>query len=128
MKTHKSCLALIATTVFFVALFSISCKDNPESLDQNTRPIAAFIITPAIGTPDTIFVFDATKSTDEETPDSLLIRWDFNDDKCWDIDWSTERIQMYQYEETGTYSVRLEVMDESGWINDLVREVIVLEN
>jgi len=94
----------------------------------NTAPSASFEISPTSGDVNTVFAFDASSSTDAQDPTSALeVRWDFNDDGIWDVDWTTEKSANWQYSEPGTYTVRLEVRDTQGLTNTTTMQVEVVE-
>lgn len=89
--------------------FSVRCVKG------NTAPTASFTINTAVGTIETRFTFDASASTDAETPaDDLEVRWDFNGDGIWDTEYSKSKITIYQYSLAGSYSAKLEVKDGGG--------------
>jgi len=78
-------------------------------------PTATFTITPATGSIDTVFTFDASACSDNEDPvGNLQVTWDWEGDGSWDTGYSTEKIATYQYNMPGTYAVKLRVMDTSG--------------
>lgn len=81
----------------------------------NTPPTASFYITPESGPTSTVFTFDASYSSDVETPiDRILFRWDWTNDGIWDTDYSSNPTMSYKYSNVGEYTVKLEVMDERG--------------
>ena len=93
----------------------------------NTPPTASFEISPLSGNISTLFIFNASSSSDLENPTSSLeVRWDWEDDGTWDTSWSTTKMNQHQYSSLGTYSVRLEVMDTGGLINTTTRQVSVV--
>jgi len=58
----------------------------------NNRPNAYFEVTPSSGTTNTLFQFDASGCSDEETPLSQLqVRWDWENDGTWDTGYSTDK-------------------------------------
>lgn len=84
----------------------------------NTPPVAAFTVTPPSGDTLTTFSFDASDSTDLETPLSELeFRWDWNGDGTWDTDWLTDATASHQFMSPATYTVCLEVNDTGGLTN-----------
>ena len=92
----------------------------------NTSPSAVFEIVPDSGTTETDFQFDASGSSDTETPsDQLLFRWDWTDDGTWDSSFSESNTETHQYSEPGTYTVKLEVKDEEGLIDTESKTVTV---
>ena len=78
-------------------------------------PTASFIITPATGSIDTVFTFDASACSDNEDPvTDLQVKWDWEGDGRWDTDYETVKVVTHMYNTPGTYTVRLEVKDTSG--------------
>ena len=56
---------------------------------ENTPPIANFTWYPSRGDSTTTFLFDASLSSDNENyPDGLLARWDWESDGVWDTEYS----------------------------------------
>jgi uncharacterized protein (TIGR02145 family) len=102
--------------IFFAFVLIVCCSDddNPTK-SKNTNPTASFLVTPAIGTIETIFDFDASGSTDlEDVASALKVRWDYENDGVWDTEYSTIKIATHQYSSIGTITVMLEVMDAGG--------------
>ncbi|MCB2218986.1 MAG: PKD domain-containing protein [Bacteroidetes bacterium] len=84
--------------------------DNLESTNQ--QPVASFTISPTGGNLTTVFTFDASGCSDEQDPTSALqVRWDFEGDGIWDTQYSTDKITSNQFQEPGSYNVKLEVKD-----------------
>ena len=91
-------------------------------------PLASFSVDPASGDTGTIFTFDASGSSDVETPsDQLQVRWDFDNDGTWDTGWSTTKTLTHQFGSAGTYTVALEVQDAGGMTNVTTCQVEVAE-
>ncbi len=89
-----------------------SSSEEVQVADENLPPIPSFTVTPTSGWTGTIFQFDASGSSDRETPaDSLQVRWDWENDGTWDADWDTTKTASHQYPISGTYSPQLEVSD-----------------
>lgn len=110
---------IIMSIVFALAISAVmivsinSCKKNKDQ--TNNPPTALFKVTPDSGNINTIFHFDASASTDIEDIDStLLIRWDFEYDGIWDVDWTTTKTFNHKYGQDGTYSAIIEVVDSEG--------------
>lgn len=75
-------------------------------------PIASFVITPAWGSTNTIFLFDASSSWDvQDAAANLQVRWDWEDDGQYDTPYTTTKTATHQYLTYGTRTVRLEVLD-----------------
>jgi len=99
------------------------------SVIANSPPSAGFEIIPQEGTVDTIFIFDASSSSDlEDDPESLLVRWDWESDGEWDTDYSTDKFAEHQFSVPGVYAVRLEVKDSDDLTNWAQWEVTVLSS
>jgi len=98
---------LISVAIILFVFYSSCKKDEP-----NTPPIASFSISPAEGNTDTLFVFDASASTDRESAiEDLKFRWDWETDGIWDTDYINNITTTHQFNEEGNYSVNLEVID-----------------
>jgi len=99
---------LISLSIILIFAFLIACQ-------KNTAPVAIFTVEPATGNTGTIFVFDASSSSDAEDQISQLqIRWDWENDGTWDTDFSTQKIIQHQFTASGTYTVILEIKDIEG--------------
>lgn len=117
-------LLLIALTFL---VFNISCKKSPTSSSTNTAPVASFSITPTSGTVDTVFDFDATVSSDIEDATSVLeVRWDWNNDGTWDVNYNVTKTATYKFASEGNYTVKLEVKDSEGLTNTTTKTITVL--
>jgi len=104
---------------------AIIAQDNGE-LGSNTPPTAIFTVSPASGTTSTNFAFDASGSTDPEDPTSdLQVRWDFDGNGSWDTDWDYDKTENHQYGSEGTYTVKMEVKDTEGEIDETTQNVSV---
>jgi len=116
--------------IFAISFMFTSCKDDEgnDSGKDNTDPVASFTITPQTGTVNTIFEFDASSSADIESPlDKLMFRWDFDSDGSWEEDYTTDPTTNHQYAQAGTYTVKLEVKDQSGLTNQTAKNITVEE-
>jgi hypothetical protein len=58
--------------------------------------------------------FDASASTDDETPDDLSVRWDWESDGQWDTDFSPAFTATHTFTTANEYTVRAEVQDAGG--------------
>jgi hypothetical protein len=95
----------------------------------NTPPLAAFYVVPShIGTTSTNFEFNASVSTDKESPDVLEYKWDWENDGIWDTEYSTTSIQSHKFDNVGKYDVNLIVKDPEGLTNLATLDIIVNEN
>jgi formylglycine-generating enzyme required for sulfatase activity len=85
---------------------------------DNGPPTAAFTIAPSSGTPETLFEFDASGSTDTEDPASALqVRWDWENDGTWDTGYTTTKTAVHQFGTPGAKTVKLEAMDTGGLLD-----------
>jgi PKD repeat protein len=95
---------------------------------ENTPPTAEFTISQSN---NGILTFDASNSTDAESPHKLYYRWDFNytgkDDIVFDTDFSTNPRYNGHYDIPGAKTIRLQVKDADGAIGETTRHVIVAE-
>lgn len=93
---------------------------------ENIPPTAAFTVSPLIDTLGTTFNFDASSSSDvEDNIENLQVRWIFEDDGEWDIDWSYDKTATHQYSTTGAKIIRLEVKDTKGATDTTTGEVTI---
>ncbi|MFH1220081.1 MAG: SUMF1/EgtB/PvdO family nonheme iron enzyme [Candidatus Eisenbacteria bacterium] len=123
MLTKRAELAGLLMFVLFLLVLSCG-KDNPES--PNIDPVASFTVSPASGTTETIFQFDASGCSDaEDTPISLQVRWDWENDGTWDTQWSTTKTVDHQFATVGTKTVKLEVKDTQEAADDTTRTLTV---
>jgi len=92
----------------------------------NTAPTASFTVNPTIGTPATIFAFDASGSTDnEDAATTSEVRWDWNDDGTYDTNYSTTKTETHQYNTIGNHTIMLEVKDSGGLTNTTTKSIEV---
>ena len=71
-------------------------------------------------------MLNASTSSDPNGPDSgILVRWDFDGNGVWDTDWSLTKTVAHRFEEPGSHTVRLEIMDGQGLMANMTREVFV---
>jgi len=94
------------------------------SVIANTAPTASFsIATLKNGT----IAFDATESTDAESPKKLTYRWDFNysgpDDIVFDSDFTPAPKRTGHYDIPGHKTIRLQVRDSDGAISEAFKEI-----
>jgi len=92
----------------------------------NTPPVASFVIEPQSGPPSTVFQFDASASSDAETPwANLRVRWDWEDNGSWDTEYATTKTATHSYSTEGQKVIRLQVADDGGLIGSTLRTVTV---
>ena len=111
--------------VFLTLMLPLACS-NPSR--PNIAPTANFTITPGTGTIDTVFVFNASGSSDpEDKLENLFFRWDWDSDGTWDTNWTHQKIVTHQFSTAGSYSVVLEVMDTAN-LTDLASRQVGVNN
>jgi PKD repeat protein len=85
------------------------------SINPVNGPTAVATVEPDSAAVNDVFVFDASASTDIETPQAFLeVRWDWENNGSYDTDWSTEKLASHQFTVVGFYEVLLQVRDEEG--------------
>jgi hypothetical protein len=90
------------------------------------QPIARFTIWPSTNLGIYQYIlFDASTSTDQADPTSLVYRWDWEGDGIWDTDFTAEKTALHWYTNEGTYASRLEVRNAMG-LTDLAEVEIVI--
>ena len=99
-----------------------------ESGPVNHPPVAAVSVSPSSGDVGTVYTFDASGSTDVETPLSdLQVRWDWEGDGTFDTGWSAEKTATHVYSALGSYSPAVEVKD-SGGLTSLAATALVVSS
>lgn len=120
-------LARTSAIYFFIAVSLILCACDKKPSGPNQPPHAVLTITPIYGVIDSIFILDASGSFDKQDKlTSLSLRWDFETDGNWDIDWSWEPVQRHQFPAPGKVKVTLEVRDSSGSISRASQEAFAI--
>jgi PKD repeat protein len=101
-------------------------SETQSGVLENQPPRAVFAVNPPAGFTDTNFEFNASLSTDLESPaNDLLVRWDFDGDNHYDTEFSTEKIAFRRFASAGTYQSILEVKDPQGLTSRKVSPVEV---
>jgi len=101
------------------------CFSGCENL-MNDPPQADFIASPGFGDVQTVFLFDAGISSDNETELwRLKVRWDAESDGVWDSDYSVEKKFAFQFSSNGVHSMTLEVLDSYGGSSQIKKTVLV---
>ena len=102
-----------AILIMLVLLMGIlSCKKT----DDQKGPVANFTVDPQQGPFTTIFLFDASETTNEGVePETLKVRWDWNGDGIWDTDYSHNKLKNHKFDEAGNFNVVMEAMNSLGW-------------
>ncbi len=97
-----------------------------SQITKNQAPTAMFTIDPDSGSTKTIFIFDASKSSDLEDDDSQLqVRWDWENDGKWDTDFNASMIVANQFTRAGRYSIIMEVKDTDGLTDKMIKNIII---
>ena len=92
------------------------------SIGDNIPPTARYTITPAAGTINTLFEFDASASTDEDGKITAF-QWTFNDGPIV----KGKKIQK-RFSDIGEVSVKLTVIDDKKSTHSVEKEIQVAEN
>lgn len=88
--------------------------------DRNRPPVASVVVSPGDqGLTGDLFVFDASGSTDGETPSELQFRLDAEGDGTWDGPFQTAARFEFRFEIAGNYRTRLQVKDAYGLTSQL---------
>ncbi len=88
--------------------------------DRNRPPVASIVVSPGDqGLTGDLFMFDASGSTDDETPSQLQFRFDAEGDGTWDGPFQTSARFEYRFEIAGIYRARLQVKDGYGLTSQL---------
>lgn len=97
-------------------------------IKEKLPPVAKFSITPSKGNTESIFIFDASLSrNDNNSQDNLKVRWDWDGDGIWDTKFSSELTQQHQFNNSGIYTINIEIKDKDGQRAYLTRELTVTE-
>ncbi len=92
----------------------------------NTPPTATLTVSPSLILAGDELTFDATASTDVETPVSLQARWDWEDDGVWDTAFTGVLTSTHEYTVAGDYTIRVEVKDAGGLVGSASVNITVL--
>ncbi|MBB3168997.1 PKD domain-containing protein [Simiduia aestuariiviva] len=100
-------------------LHQLELIDHPcDTCGVNTQPTSQLSVSPdASGDTEDLYVFDASASSDTETTDALLFRWDLDGDGQWDGDFSATSVVNRRFYVPGDYDVSVQVKDEGGLTN-----------
>lgn len=101
-----------------------SATPNPG----NNPPNAYFTISSTSGNTSTLFVFDASDSSDDiDLSSELEVRWDLTNDEEWDTNFTTSKTLAYQYAIEGMYEIALEVQDSEGSSSIYYNQIVVID-
>ncbi|MCD6347660.1 MAG: PKD domain-containing protein, partial [Bacteroidales bacterium] len=109
-------LLLITLTIVLV----LSCTK------ENQPPTANFSIDPLSGNDETIFMFDASASSDaEDAPEDLMVIWDWEGDGEFDTQYANRKTADHIFSTPGEYMVTLVVKDIRGFTDTLSKPLSV---
>ena len=129
MKNNSYILVFTIILINTILLFN-SCKksENNNDIPQNTNPTAFFTVNPELGNTTTVFNFDASASSDEETVSAeLQVRWDWKNDGTWDTEYTTTKTATHIYSAANIYTANLEVKDSEGLTGTTTKTIEVSE-
>jgi hypothetical protein len=92
----------------------------------NTPPTATLAVTPTSAVAGTALQFDASGSTDAESPGNLQVRWDWENDGEWDTGFGTTLTATHAYTIASDHTIRVEVQDDGGLTNATTGNATVL--
>ncbi len=118
MKRYSLFVYCLAACVIF--LFWQSCSK------ENKPPVAQFTIDPVTGNDETIFMMDASATTDpDDKAETLLVIWDWEGDGIFDSQYATRKKGDHKYTKSGEYNVTLVVKDPRGLTDTLKVPLVV---
>ena len=83
---------------------------------EHCRPVAVAAATPKkVDVGETVTLNGSSSHDEDDPPDTLYYRWDFDSDGTWDTSWSTDPTQETSYDATG--AVVVEVKDNANDAN-----------
>jgi uncharacterized protein (TIGR02145 family) len=93
---------------------------------ENQPPVAQFSIDPVTGNDETIFMMDASLTTDpDDNAETLLFIWDWEGDGIFDTQYATRKKGDHKYARSGDYKVTLVVKDPRGMTDTLKVPLLV---
>ncbi len=90
-------------------------------------PTARFSYSPTVPKVNDTVLFDASSSSDTNSAATLQARWDWEGDGTWDTSFSSTLTAQYAFATPGTYLVKLEIQDSSGFSAMQSQGVLVLD-
>ena len=98
------------------------------AVERVNKPVAKFTVTPTEAGVGEQFHFDASESYDiEDALVVLKVRWDWENDGVWDVDWTFTKTAHHSYSTPGPKTIKLEVRDLDGYIGSTTGQVTVTE-
>src|SRR5439155_6972497 len=90
-------------------------------------PTARFSYSPTVPKVNDTVLFDASSSSDTNSAATLQARWDWEGDGTWDTSFSSTLTAQHAFPMPGTYLVKLEIQDSSGFSAMQSQGVLVLD-
>ena len=88
---------------------------KPVTVVENDAPTAIFTADKTSAPVNSIVHFDTTMSSDNQyTKYNLSYRFDWDSDGIWDTNYQTKTSWNHQFQQTGSYTVTMQVMDPEG--------------
>jgi len=84
----------------------------------NTAPTATFSYNPINGSTTDTYTFDASSSTDSESPNALYYRWDIDADGIYESTFSEDPTFDHRFLLAGTHYAKLQVLDAGGLVSN----------
>ncbi len=107
----------------------VALVDTPPQADFNIFTNQTGFQNPNTGTVETVFKFDASVSTDAETPaNKLEVRWYFENGNIPDTYFSRAKSARHVFKKAGEHSIKLEALDKGGNISKAIKKVTIVEN
>jgi PKD repeat protein len=104
-------------------------KTKTVTTYESKAPSALFSHSPTNIAVGSVVSFDASGSSDDDTPqEELEIRWDFENDGSFDVDWATTKTTTHIFESAGTFTVRLEVRDRYDLVGFKTQDISVVSS
>ncbi len=95
---------------------------------DSVPPVASFFVTPDSSSVNTIFLFDASATSDQYTPlDQLQFRWDWNNDGVWDRPYTNDTSLYHKYDIPGEYRILMEVRNNISLTDTTSRKIYVYD-
>jgi len=90
-------------------------------------PTARFSYSPTVPKVNDTVLFDASSSSDSNSAATLQARWDWEGDGTWDTSFSSTLTAPHAFTTPGTYLVKLEIQDSSGFSTMQSQGVLVID-
>src|SRR3989440_1028838 len=90
-------------------------------------PTARFSYSPTVPKVNDTVQFDASSSSDTNSAATLQARWDWEGDGTWDTSFSSTLTAQHAFTTPGTYMVKLEIQDSSGFSAMQSQGVLVID-